>query len=156
MGDFVDDYRVDPILRNDLGLLWFFELDGGELRSMEALPLKLDYCHTRIAEADDAALIKRRLIDACAALGTAARERAGRVVVSCRRAVNRSAHARAMPPTSTPEPRWAPSTGPTCVQKSGPAPKIAVPWVTSRSASSRAWACCTIQSVAPRSCKASR
>ena len=31
------------------------------------------------------------------------------------------------PPTSIPEPRCAPSTGPTSVQNSGPAPKILVP-----------------------------
>jgi poly-gamma-glutamate capsule biosynthesis protein CapA/YwtB (metallophosphatase superfamily) len=82
LGDFVDDYRVDPVLRNDLGLLWLVDLDGGKLKSVEALPLKLDYCHTRIAEGDDAALIRRRLIDACGALGTPARERAGRVVAT--------------------------------------------------------------------------
>ncbi len=64
--------------------------------------------------------------------------------------------ARTMPPTSSPEPRWVPSTGPTCVQNSGPAPKIAVPRATRWSASSTDWACCTIQSVAPRSCSSSR
>jgi poly-gamma-glutamate capsule biosynthesis protein CapA/YwtB (metallophosphatase superfamily) len=82
LGDFVDDYRVDPILRNDLGLLWFVDLDGGEIASVGALPLKLDYCHTRIAEGDDAAWIRRRFIDACQALGTSAREHAGRLVVA--------------------------------------------------------------------------
>jgi poly-gamma-glutamate capsule biosynthesis protein CapA/YwtB (metallophosphatase superfamily) len=82
LGDFVDDYRVDPVLRNDLGLLWFVDLAGGELSSVEALPLKLDYCHTRVAEGEDAAWIARRLIDSCRTLGTHARERAGRIVVA--------------------------------------------------------------------------
>jgi poly-gamma-glutamate synthesis protein (capsule biosynthesis protein) len=82
LGDFVDDYRVDPVLRNDLGLLWFVELDGGELASVEAVPLKLDYCHTRIAEADDAEWIRRRFVAACEALGTHALERGGRLVVA--------------------------------------------------------------------------
>jgi poly-gamma-glutamate capsule biosynthesis protein CapA/YwtB (metallophosphatase superfamily) len=82
LGDFLDDYRVHPSLRNDLGLLWFVDLDGGELASVEALPLKLDYCHTRIAEADDAAWITRRFIDACGALGTPAHKHAGRLVVA--------------------------------------------------------------------------
>jgi poly-gamma-glutamate capsule biosynthesis protein CapA/YwtB (metallophosphatase superfamily) len=81
LGDFIDDYRVDPDLRNDLGLLWFVDLDGAVVTSMEAVPLKLDYCHTRIAAGDDAAVVKRRLIDACRALGTGAREHGGRVVV---------------------------------------------------------------------------
>jgi poly-gamma-glutamate capsule biosynthesis protein CapA/YwtB (metallophosphatase superfamily) len=82
LGDFVDDYRVDPDLRNDLGLLWFVDLDGRRVVSVEALPLKLDYCHTRIADGDDAAWIKRRLIDACNALGTPAREHANGVVIT--------------------------------------------------------------------------
>jgi hypothetical protein len=65
-------------------------------------------------------------------------------------------HARTTPPTSIPQPRWVPRTGPTCVQNSGAVPKIAVPWATRCSASSEDWACCTIQSVAPRSCSSSR
>ena len=81
LGDFVDDYRVEPILRNDLGLLWLVDLAGGELMSVEALPLKLDYCHTRVAEGEDAAWITRRFIDSCRALGTLAHERAGRLIV---------------------------------------------------------------------------
>lgn len=81
LGDFVDDYRVDSVLRNDLGLLWFVDLDGGELVRLEALPLKLDYCHTRVADTDHAAWIARRFIDACAALGATAREETGRLVV---------------------------------------------------------------------------
>jgi poly-gamma-glutamate capsule biosynthesis protein CapA/YwtB (metallophosphatase superfamily) len=82
LGDFVDDYQVDPTLRNDLGLLWFVELDDGEVASLEALPLKLDYCHTRIAEAEDAAWIARRFIEACSALGTSAHQRGDRLIVA--------------------------------------------------------------------------
>ena len=81
LGDFVDDYRVDPTLRNDLGLLWFVELDDGNVVSVEALPLKLDYCHTRIATGDDAAWITRRLAGACARFGGSVSERSGRLVV---------------------------------------------------------------------------
>jgi poly-gamma-glutamate capsule biosynthesis protein CapA/YwtB (metallophosphatase superfamily) len=81
LGDFIDDYRVDPVLRNDLGLLWFVELGGNEIVSIEALPLKLDFCHTRIADGDDAAWIARRFIDACSALGTRVSEQSGRLFV---------------------------------------------------------------------------
>jgi poly-gamma-glutamate capsule biosynthesis protein CapA/YwtB (metallophosphatase superfamily) len=81
LGDFVDDYRVDPVLRNDLGLLWFVDLAEGEVVGLEAMPLKLNFCHTRAAGGDDAAWIARRFIDACADLGTRARERDGRLVV---------------------------------------------------------------------------
>jgi poly-gamma-glutamate capsule biosynthesis protein CapA/YwtB (metallophosphatase superfamily) len=70
LGDFVDDYAVDPVLRNDLGLLWRVTLDGATVRRLEALPLRLEYCHTRLADQEEAAWIRRRFRAACAELGT--------------------------------------------------------------------------------------
>jgi poly-gamma-glutamate synthesis protein (capsule biosynthesis protein) len=84
LGDFVDDYRVDPLLRNDLGLLWLVDLEPDGPVAIEALPLKLDYCHTRLADGDDASWIAERLVAACAALGTTARGRDGRLAVDTR------------------------------------------------------------------------
>lgn len=81
LGDFVDDYRVDPVLRNDLGLLWFFDLDGGVPTRVEALPLKLDFCHTGVARGEDAEWIMRRLLGACAQFGTEARGKGDRLVI---------------------------------------------------------------------------
>jgi poly-gamma-glutamate capsule biosynthesis protein CapA/YwtB (metallophosphatase superfamily) len=85
LGDFVDDYAVDPSLRNDLGLLFFAELDAGTLQRVEALPLKLEYCHTRLADGEDAAWIRRRFREACAAFETEVREEGGRLVVETQR-----------------------------------------------------------------------
>jgi capsule synthesis protein PGA_cap len=82
LGDFIDDYRVDPRLRNDLGLLFLVDLDRHGPRQLEAAPLKLDYCSTRLATGDDADWIRRRFIDACADLGTPAVECDERVVAS--------------------------------------------------------------------------
>ena len=84
LGDFLDDYAVDPALRNDLGLLVLVTLDPKGPRRLEAVPLKLEYCHTRLADGDDAAWISRRLRAACSALGTEAVEEDGRLVVSFR------------------------------------------------------------------------
>jgi poly-gamma-glutamate capsule biosynthesis protein CapA/YwtB (metallophosphatase superfamily) len=84
LGDFLDDYRVDPILRNDLGLLFLVTLDGRGPVRLEALPLKLDFCHTRLATGSDAAWMRRRFRSACAALGTTVREEAGRLTVAWR------------------------------------------------------------------------
>jgi poly-gamma-glutamate capsule biosynthesis protein CapA/YwtB (metallophosphatase superfamily) len=81
LGDFVDDYRVDPRLRNDLGLLWFVDMRGSELVRIEALPLELDYCHTQLARGRDREWITTRFIKACADLGTHAEERNGRLVI---------------------------------------------------------------------------
>lgn len=77
LGDFLDDYAVDPILRNDLGLLWLVTLDAhGPIRA-DALPLLLEYCHTRLAGPDDSARVEHRLRQACADLGGPAVSREG-------------------------------------------------------------------------------
>jgi poly-gamma-glutamate synthesis protein (capsule biosynthesis protein) len=82
MGDFLDDYAVDAVLRNDLGLLFLVTLgQNGPIR-LEALPLRLEYCFTRPATGDDAAWIGRRFREACAAMGTEVSEEDGRLVVS--------------------------------------------------------------------------
>jgi poly-gamma-glutamate capsule biosynthesis protein CapA/YwtB (metallophosphatase superfamily) len=85
LGDFLDDYRVDPRLRNDLGLLFLVTLDrAGPLR-LEALPLKLEFCHTRLATGEDAAWMRHRFRAACAALDTAVVEGAtGRLTITWR------------------------------------------------------------------------
>jgi poly-gamma-glutamate capsule biosynthesis protein CapA/YwtB (metallophosphatase superfamily) len=84
LGDFLDDYAVDPVLRNDLGLLWLIELDERGPLGLEALPLKLDFCFTSFAEGEDADLIRRRFRSACAAFGTEVAEEEGRLVVNLR------------------------------------------------------------------------
>ena len=82
LGDFLDDYAVDSKLRNDLGLLFLVTLDRTGPARLEAVPLKLEYCHTRLADGDDAEWIRRRFRQACAALGTEVAEEKDRLVVS--------------------------------------------------------------------------
>jgi poly-gamma-glutamate capsule biosynthesis protein CapA/YwtB (metallophosphatase superfamily) len=84
LGDFLDDYRVDPRLRNDLGLLFLVELDRAGPVRLEAVPIKLDFCRTRLAEGTDSAWMRRRFRAACAALGTEVSEADGRLVVHWR------------------------------------------------------------------------
>jgi poly-gamma-glutamate synthesis protein (capsule biosynthesis protein) len=71
LGDALDDYARDPALRNDLGLLaiWTPGREGGDI---EVVGLRLDYCHTGLADENDARWIGARLERACADLGTAA------------------------------------------------------------------------------------
>jgi poly-gamma-glutamate capsule biosynthesis protein CapA/YwtB (metallophosphatase superfamily) len=85
LGDFVDDYRVDPLLRNDLGLLVLVTLDEHGPSRLEALPLALGYCHTDLARGADAGWIRRRFRAACAALGTVVEDVDGRLEVRLRR-----------------------------------------------------------------------
>jgi poly-gamma-glutamate synthesis protein (capsule biosynthesis protein) len=81
LGDFIDDYRTEPDLRNDLGLLFLVELDGDRL---EGIPLKLQFAHTRLARGDEAEWIERRFTAACAAFGTDVSEEDGRLVARWR------------------------------------------------------------------------
>jgi poly-gamma-glutamate capsule biosynthesis protein CapA/YwtB (metallophosphatase superfamily) len=83
LGDFIDDYAVDR-RRNDLGLLFFVTLDRRGPVRVEAVPLKLEYCHTRLADGDDADWIRDRFRAACARLGTEVAEDDGRLVVDWR------------------------------------------------------------------------
>ncbi|MFP5335073.1 MAG: CapA family protein [Actinomycetes bacterium] len=84
LGDFVDDYAVHPALRNDLGLLWLLTLDGGVFTRLDAVPLRLRYAFTDLADGDDQEWVRRRFRAACAALGTDVADDDGRLVVDLR------------------------------------------------------------------------
>jgi poly-gamma-glutamate capsule biosynthesis protein CapA/YwtB (metallophosphatase superfamily) len=85
LGDFLDDYAVDAELRNDFGLLFLVTLDERGPHRIEAVPLKLDYCSTRLATRDEAAWIAYRFRTACAAFGTDVSEEDGRLVIDHRK-----------------------------------------------------------------------
>jgi poly-gamma-glutamate capsule biosynthesis protein CapA/YwtB (metallophosphatase superfamily) len=70
LGDAIDDYRVDPWLRNDLGILAIWHPAGG---SVELVGLRLEYAHTGLARGADADWIAARLQQACSELGTSVR-----------------------------------------------------------------------------------
>jgi hypothetical protein len=78
LGDFLDDYATHPQLRNDLGLLFLVRLAAGRVE-VEAVPLALDFCHTRLAGAAEAAPLVNRFTAACAELGTDAEIAGGRI-----------------------------------------------------------------------------
>jgi poly-gamma-glutamate capsule biosynthesis protein CapA/YwtB (metallophosphatase superfamily) len=84
LGDFLDDYRIDRRLRNDLGLVFLVTLDAHGPVRLEAVPLKLEFSHTRLADGEDAAWMRRRFRTACAALGTTVEDQADRLTISWR------------------------------------------------------------------------
>ena len=81
LGDFIDDYAVDPELRNDLGLLSVVTFTNGYATRVEAVPLALEFCFTRLAAPDERDWIVRRYHQACASLGTNTSVRGDRIVV---------------------------------------------------------------------------
>ena len=84
LGDFLDDYAVDPELRNDLGLLFLVTIDRFGPLWAEAIPLRLEFCFTRMAQGVEAEWIGRRFREACADLGTEVIEENGRLVAGLR------------------------------------------------------------------------
>ncbi|MGZ4268789.1 MAG: CapA family protein [Solirubrobacteraceae bacterium] len=68
LGDVLDDYRVDPELRNDLGVLAIWRPQRAP--AIELVGLRLHYARTALAHDADAEWIAVRLRSACAALGT--------------------------------------------------------------------------------------
>lgn len=81
LGDFIDDYAVDPRLRNDLGILLMVDLAPTGPSRFELIPLELGYAHTRVAHGEEAAWIRRRFTSACAEMGTDVSVTGGRLVV---------------------------------------------------------------------------
>jgi len=68
LGDGLDDYAVDAVLRNDLGLLALWR--PGSAAELELVGLELRYCRTELARGAAADWIATRLQHACRALGT--------------------------------------------------------------------------------------
>ncbi|MGE5135481.1 MAG: CapA family protein [Gemmatimonadota bacterium] len=82
LGDFIDDYPVDPALRNDLSLLFLVTLDAVGPVRVEAVPLKLEYARTGIATGADRDWIRGRLSAACTPFGTEVADSDGRFVLT--------------------------------------------------------------------------
>jgi poly-gamma-glutamate capsule biosynthesis protein CapA/YwtB (metallophosphatase superfamily) len=69
LGDALDDYAIDPELRNDLGVLALWRPAG----RLELIGLHLDFCRTELAAGGHADWIADRLQLACGELGTSVR-----------------------------------------------------------------------------------
>jgi poly-gamma-glutamate synthesis protein (capsule biosynthesis protein) len=77
LGDLLDDYAIDPDLRNDLGVLALFR--PGE--RLELVPLRLEYTRTRLATGDDHARLVNRLLAAARREGVDLRLDGSRLVL---------------------------------------------------------------------------
>lgn len=82
LGELIDDYAIDDVLRNDLGLLFLVTIEDRAVVRLAAVPLNLEYAHTRVATGRDRAWIRERFTAACAGLGTTVTEKDGRLVVT--------------------------------------------------------------------------
>jgi poly-gamma-glutamate capsule biosynthesis protein CapA/YwtB (metallophosphatase superfamily) len=69
-GDFIDDYAVDPVLRNDRSFLFRVSIDGGELRRLELYPVTLPYARVELARGAEREAILDRMVALSAEMGT--------------------------------------------------------------------------------------
>ena len=81
LGGFIDDYVVDTVLRNDLGLLWTVTVGPEGPTRIECLPLAIRDRRTHAAGGPDRAWIEHHLRSACAELGSTVRWEGGSLVV---------------------------------------------------------------------------
>jgi poly-gamma-glutamate capsule biosynthesis protein CapA/YwtB (metallophosphatase superfamily) len=82
-GDLVDDYRVDPDLRNDHQLLFELELTRSALQRIMLHPVFIEDCRVRPAEGEQFEYIASRAIELCAEMGTRLERTDGRLWIDC-------------------------------------------------------------------------
>jgi poly-gamma-glutamate synthesis protein (capsule biosynthesis protein) len=82
-GDFVDDYAVNPQLRNDWGLLFRLEAKRGGVRRIELVPLVICRCQVNHARDSEREAIARRITMLSAEMGTTVRHEDDRFWVTC-------------------------------------------------------------------------
>jgi len=79
-GDFIDDYAVDPTLRNDRSFLFRVSVEGGDLGRLELFPVILPYARVELARGDEREAILDRMVNLSAEMGTDFDRREDRLV----------------------------------------------------------------------------
>ncbi|MBU2642470.1 MAG: CapA family protein [Gammaproteobacteria bacterium] len=79
-GDFIDDYAVDPLLRNDRSCLFRLMFDQGRLQRIELIPVRLTVAQVALARGEDFSAIATRMEGLCADLGTSLERQTDRLV----------------------------------------------------------------------------
>ena len=79
-GNFIDDYAVHPLLRNDRSCLFKMMFEHGRLNRIELLPVSLDVGYVALARGKEFGDICARMEMLCAEFGTALIRHADRLV----------------------------------------------------------------------------
>lgn len=72
-GDFVDDYAVDELERNDESFIFVVETEGKRITGLTLHPTVISHMQARLASPRDAVIIARRMQRLCERLGTQTR-----------------------------------------------------------------------------------
>lgn len=81
-GDLLDDYIVDPLMRNDRSFLFVASFEGAEFCGIELVPVRLSYARVDLAKGEELEEIMKRMIHASGELGTHLERVGDRLVAS--------------------------------------------------------------------------
>jgi len=73
-GDFLDDYAVDSVLRNDWSFIFMLEIKGKRVHKVKLRPVRLKYAQTNLASGEEAEAIMTRMKKLCTPFGTVVQE----------------------------------------------------------------------------------
>lgn len=73
-GDFLDDYTVNPDLRNDWSFVFLVEVDAASVSRLRLIPVKLSYAEVNHARGDDFDGVRKKAADRFHVFNTALRE----------------------------------------------------------------------------------
>ncbi|HWJ24977.1 MAG TPA: CapA family protein [Flavisolibacter sp.] len=60
-GDFIDDYQVDPVLRNDLSFLYSLTFKQNKMEELNLIPVRISDCQVNIATGHDRQWCMKRI-----------------------------------------------------------------------------------------------
>ncbi|HXU92586.1 MAG TPA: CapA family protein [Gallionella sp.] len=79
-GNFIDDYAVHPLMRNDRSCLFRLGFEDGELQQIELVPVTLSVAQVALARGTELEAICQRMTALCRELGTPLARRDDRLV----------------------------------------------------------------------------
>ena len=80
-GDFIDDYAIDPIYRNDWTFIFVLNINGVEMDSIELYPVHISFAQAMLAKGIESTLIMDRMEAMCGELGTKTARQKDRISV---------------------------------------------------------------------------
>jgi len=82
-GDYIDDYAVDDLERNDESFIWCADLEQRRFRRLLLIPTVIGALQARLAGGPDRERIVQRMRALCGALGTETAETCDGIVIRC-------------------------------------------------------------------------
>jgi poly-gamma-glutamate synthesis protein (capsule biosynthesis protein) len=68
-GDFLDDYAIDPELRNDWSFVFLVDLEGSKAKRLRMVPVELEFAEVKLARGQVQEQIRQRMRTLCEPFG---------------------------------------------------------------------------------------